>query len=338
MIDASARDRITTLYARLSTNPYGPGADEFVRFQVDANDDVVAGVLRAAIAEGDQGCEVFRRGLDQEGSQALQLFASRRTLQGRRQSSLGLLFEALDAWALMTNDHDVPWDTWLKANLFIARSLGGDPGAIASRFGDLADGDSAMRFDVALEAMNRVTSLEQCHVAEVTTDQGVGFVEMLVFRDATRGGISRAPKLGANVIEFQPRSNLAQLAVSLANALDDSRKAVTGPLRQDQLPATCFSLSVSGSYVGSTGCLSFVADGVEGETSYTAYVAELPEDTDVEALADAAVDTDDQAAVYDHDRLLLFSPLPSFDEVDDTVPNFDEVELLAREILDAWSK
>jgi hypothetical protein len=338
MIDPSARDRITTLCSRLSSHPYGPGADEFVRFKVDSNDEVIAGVLRAAIAEGDLGCEVFRRGLDQEGSDALLLFATRRTLQGRRQSSLGLLFEALDAWTLLSNDHDVPWDTWLKANLFIARSLGADPAAIANRFGDLADGDSAMRFDVALEAMNRVSSLEQCHVAEVTTDQGVGFVEMLVFRDATRGGISRAPKLGAHEIEFQPRSNLAQLAVNLANALDDSHKAVTGPLRQDQLPATCFSLTVSGSYVGSTGCLSFVADGVEGEPSYTVYVAELPEDTDVGALADAAVDTDDQAAVYDQDRLLLFSPLPSFDDVDDVVPNFDEVEVLAREILDAWSK
>jgi hypothetical protein len=338
VIDASARDRITTLCSQLTSHPYGPGADEFVRFKANTNDDVVAGLLRAVIAEGDLGCEVFRGGLDQEGSEGLRLFATRRTLQGRRQSSLGLLFEALDAWALMTNDLDVPWDTWLKANLFVARSLGGDPTVIARRFGDLANGDSAKRFDVALEAMDRVSTLEQCHVAEVTTVQGVGFIEMLVFRDATRLGFRGAPKLGANEIEFQPRSNLAQLAVTLADALDASGKVVTGPLRQDQLPATCFSLTVSGSYVTSAGCLSFVADGVAGEPSFTVYVAELPEGTDVEALADAAVDTDDQAAVYDQDRLLLFSPLPSFEEVDDTVPDFAGVEVLARDALGSSPK
>jgi hypothetical protein len=336
-IDASAVDRIKTLGVNLTSRPYDRSAEEFVRFRVDSNDDALSGVLRAVIAEGEQGCEAFRREIELEegASEGLCLFAMRRTLQGRRQSSLGLLYEALDAWALVANIADVSWDAWLKANLFVARSLGGDAAAISRRFSDLAHEDASRRFDVALEAMNRVASLSSCHIAEVTTSHGVGFIEMLVFRDATKIGFRGAPKLGDNEVEFQPRSNLAQLSVTLADALDVSKCIVTSAIRQDQLAATCFSLSVSGSYVASTGCLSFIGEGVAGEPSYTVLVAELPEGTEVDALADAAINTDDQAAVYDGSRLILFSPLPSFDNEDDARPDFRDVENLA---LDALSQ
>jgi hypothetical protein len=125
--------------------------------------------------------------------------------------------------------------------------------------------------------------------------------------------------LADNQIDFYPSSNLAQLTVSVADALDASGTVLTNPITQDQLAATLFSLTASGSYLQAAGCLSFVADEVDGSGSFTVFVAELPEDTDVELLVQSAIDTDDQAAICDGQRLIVCSPQPSFGENDDEV-------------------
>ncbi|HEY5121755.1 MAG TPA: hypothetical protein VII84_09300, partial [Acidimicrobiales bacterium] len=203
---------------------------------------------------------------------------------------------------------------------------------VAKRFADLASADAAARCDVALEAMSRVNDLSQCRIVEVATTHGVGFVETLVFRDTVRG-LYGAPRMTDNQISYRPTTNLAQLTVSLADALDASGKVITTPVSQDQLAATSFSLTAAGSYLPTTGCLSFVADGVDVGSSFTVFVAELPEDTDVAALAHAATDTNDQAAFYDGCRLIVLSPQPSFDELVDIVIDFHDFEELAHSAL-----
>jgi hypothetical protein len=327
----SSSDRITALRDRLAAHPYQIGAGEFIRFRVDANDDVVAGIVRTVIAEGEQGCELFRRGLGVEESDTLRLFAMRRTLQARRQSSSGSTFDAFDGFALLPGIDDVPWDSWLKAALFVARSLGVDLDSIGNRFADVANGDALNRYNVAREAMNRVEDISQCRMAEATTTYGVGFIEILVFRDTRTRGRASAPTLGDNRIEYGPTTNLAQLAAGLADALDGSGKVVTNPISQDQLAATLFSLTASGSYLPVAGCLSFTADEVDGSGSFTAFVAELPDDADVDSasMAQAASDTDGQAAVFDAQRLIVFCTQPSFDDDVDVVLDFHDVQELA---------
>jgi hypothetical protein len=319
----SSVDRVTSLRDQLGDNPYDLGAGEFVRFRVDANDETVAGIVHALSAEGSDGCDEFRYGLSASESDTLRLFAMRRTLHGRRQSSLGLIYDALDGFALLPEDNDVPWDSWFKATLFVARTLGVDLDTLGSRFEDIASGDVAKRYYVAVEAMNRVEEFAQCHMAEVSTTHGIGFVEILVFHDIrVRGGYNR-PTLSDNQIDFYPSSNLAQLTVNVADALDSSG-TVTNPITQDQLAATVFSLTASGSYLSTTGCLSFVADEIDGSGSFTVFVAELPEDTDVELLVQSATDTDDQAAICDGQRLIVFSPQPSFgDDNNEVVLDLD---------------
>lgn len=322
--------------SQLAAHPYGMNAADFVRFRVDDNDDLVAGIVRSVTAGGVTSSAEFRYGLGSTEADTLRLFAMRRTLQGRRQASLGLLGEALDGFALLLSVNDVPWESWLKANLFVARYLGGDLGVTRERFADVADATAVRRFDVAVESMNRVDVLSQCHVVEVMTNYGTGFVEILVFRNTPTIGLFGAPSsLSVNQVEFHPTSNLAQLAASFADALDASRSVVTGPIGQDQLAATSFSLIVSGSYLPTAGCLSFIADGDEGEGSFSVFVAELLDDADIEALAAAANDAVGQAAVFDARRLILLCAQPSFDEsldVDDDV-DFYEVERLARDAL-----
>jgi hypothetical protein len=87
----SASDRLTTLREQLAAHSYDLLAGEFIRFRTDKNDDAVAGIVRSVVAEGSHGCDVFRRGLDEETASTLRLLGMRRTLLGRRQASLGPL-------------------------------------------------------------------------------------------------------------------------------------------------------------------------------------------------------------------------------------------------------
>jgi hypothetical protein len=315
----SSLDRVASLRVQLSGHPYDIGAGEFVRFRTDANDETVAGIVHAVSAEGSDGCEGFRHGLSVTDADTLRLFAMRRTLQGRRQSSLGLIYDALDGFALLPDVDDVPWDSWFKATLFVARTLGIDLDTLGTRFEDIAHGDVANRYYVTAEAMNRIEEFDQCGMAEVSTTHGIGFVEILVFHDTRVRGRYNRPTLADNRIDFHPSSNLAQVTANVADALDTSGTVRTNPITQDQLAATMFSLTASGSYLATAGCLSFVADEIDGAGSFTVFVAELPADTDVEPLVQSAIDTDDQAALCDGQRLIVFSPQPSFSDDDDDI-------------------
>jgi hypothetical protein len=307
----SASDRVGALRDQLAARPYDLLAGELIRFRPNDIDDVVAGVVRSVVAEGAPGCAVFRRSLSDDDAETLRLFAMRRTLLGRRQSSLAPIYEALDAFALLPTAEDVPWDSWVKAALFLARSIGGDIALAEHRFEDLAE-DLVERGHVAFEAMNRVESLDQCHLVEVTTDYGVGFVETMVFRSKSTIAFLGAPRQADHVVEFAPATNLVQLAASLADALDASGSIVTGPIGQDQLAAASFGQTASGSYLSVAGCLSFVAENAVG--SFTVFVAELVEGADADELARGANDTDDQLAATDGRRLIVLSPQPSFDD------------------------
>ena len=319
----SAVDRVGGLRDQLAAHPYDLLAGEFIRFRPDTNDDVVAGVVRSVVAEGALGCEAFRRGLVDDDTETLRLFAMRRTLLGRRQSSLGPIYEALDAFALLPTPDDVPWDSWVKAALFVARSIGGDLELVERRFEDLAE-RLVERGHVAFEAMNRVESLDQCHLIEVTTDHGVGVVETMVFRSKSTIAFLGAPRQADHVVEFAPTTNLAQLAVSLADALDASGTLVTGPIGQDQLAASSFGQTASGSYLPVAGCLSFVSENAVG--SFTVFVAELAEDTDADELAEGANDTDEQYGATDGLRLIVLSPQPSFDDDYDVMIDVHDYE------------
>jgi hypothetical protein len=303
---------------------------------VDPNDEVVAAIVRAVTSGGSELCAEFRHGLGMTESETLRLFSLRRTLQGRRQASLGLLSEAVDGFALLPALHDVPWESWFKAALFLTRYLGGDLALTSERFADVADLAATRRAEVAVESMDRVDTLSQCQLVEVSTNYGTGLVEILIFRNTPTIGLFGAPSsLGVNQVEYHPTTNLAQLAVSLADALDATHSVATGPIGQDQLAATSFSLIVSGSYLPTVGCLGFVADGEGGEGSFSVFVAELTDDADVEALGTAANRAAGQAAVFDSNRLILFCAQPTFDEEphDEVEVDFHDVEELARNAL-----
>jgi hypothetical protein len=294
----------------------------------------VKSVVASVIATDDSERDRFRRSLGPESIETLRLYAKRRVLQARRRSSMNLVEDAMDAFALVPTA-DVPWDTWVKAGLFFARSLGRDIDAIGERFGEVSTVQSAERFDVAFEAMGRIEALAQCFIAEVTTTYGTGFIETIVHRDTqSTGPFFSAPRQADDIVTYEPTTNLAQLAASLADAFDATERLHTGAIAQDQLAGMSFSQQVSGAFLEATGCLSFYVDVSKDDQSFKVFVAELPEETDVESLASGA-ENDDQAVCFDDRRLILFLSPPNFEEDDDSVFDFGDFLNIARRTLQA---
>ncbi|HUZ42550.1 MAG TPA: hypothetical protein VMU68_14300 [Acidimicrobiales bacterium] len=317
---------------RLTAASYRDVDEDFIRFRDDPLDDDVKSIVDAVCVADETQRDRFREALGPEEIETLRIYAKRRTLQSRRRSSKNLVDDSVAALALIP-PADVPWDTWLKAALFIARSLGHDIAPIAERFGELSTIESAERFDVAFDAMNRVDDLSKCFIVEVTTNYGTGFIETLVHRDTkSLGAFYSAPRQADNVVPFAPQTNLAQLAASLADALDATEKLHTGAIAQDQLAGMSFSQQVSGAFLETTGCLSFYADSPVDEESFKVFVAELPDDVDVESLASGA-ELDDQAVCSIGARLVLYVAPPSFEDDEDGVFDFGDYINIARSTL-----
>lgn len=310
-VDAALRDLEHVVYA--------DRADDFVRFLADPADDAMRALVNTVVNLGEDGREHFRRSLTGPGADRLRLFALRRTLAARREGLWGLVDEAMDAVALLRTLEEVPWSSWVEGALYVARQLGRDLEEIARRFDEMANEVAARRFRAALEAMDRVERFDQCHMVEVTTDHGTGFIEILVFHDRTRSRYASTVRAADNVVTFAPTTNLAQLASSLADALDGAGSR-SGPIAQDQLAASLFNLELRGSYLATAGCLSFVADDLQGGPARSVFVAECLEGADVEALVNAA-STADQVAIGDGARLIVFVRQPNFDAVEDDETN-----------------
>ncbi len=314
----SDRDRLSAVEERLASLRYDNQSGDFVRFRDDPIDDTVRTVVQGVLAGGDSDADLLRHLQGEESTDTLRLFSMRATLQARRRGSFNLIDDAMAGFALLPSIVDVPWDSWLKAALFVARSLGRDLGSVGERFYEAASEDAIARFDIALESMDRVESLEQCRMSEVTTTHGVGYVETLVFRDKSTFAFYTPPRVGDDVIVFHPSTNLAQLAVTLADALDAQGSVVTGPIAQDQLAGMLCSMQVAGTYIDTTGCLSFVVDPLEGTGAFSVFVAELPDEADMGALV-AGAQMDDQLAFANGQRLVLFVAQPSFDDEESVV-------------------
>ena len=320
---------------QLTNLAYRDVDEDFVRFRDDPNDEDVESVVTTVATADESERDAFRTTLGADEVNTLLLYAKRRTLQARRRTSMNLVDDAMEAFALIPAIADVPWDTWVKATLFVARSLGRDLEPVAQRFGALSSVESAERFDVAYEAMRRVESLRQCFIAEVTTTYGTGFVETIVHRDTkSTGAFYSAPRQADDVVLYDPRTNLAQLAANLADAFDATGALHTGAIAQDQLAGMSFDQQIPGGFVETAGCLSFYADHTSDDGSFKVFVAELPPDTDVEALA-AGADGDDQAVCFDDNRLIFLLAPPNFGDDDDVEVDLEVHLATARATLQA---
>ena len=302
--------------------------DDLVRFQVNVHDDSLSNIVRSLADSLDDHRDEVRRSLSEADADTLLVFARRRLLSARRSHSARAIHDALDAYALVPRESDVPWESWFKATLFVGRDLGVDLDELQARFNEIAGDNSAQRANVAFDAMTRIEDLAQCHMVEVSTTYGVGLLETTVVRDQAGhnwGGITGIPvALGQYQVGYAPTTNLAQYCVTICDALESSGRVQCSSIRQDQLVATTFDLVTSGSYVDSLGCFSFFADAVEGGPNIAVTVAEVgsEEYDDVrydaqdlaEELAEAADTIEEQSSMSWGPCLVVLSALPDFSE------------------------
>jgi hypothetical protein len=306
------------------------GRDEdLVRFRENPIDDTLSTTVRSIFDSLDEHRDDVRQGLGEDDCDLLILFARRRTVGALRENSLRAVQDALDAYALLPTDRDVPWESWFKATLVIGRHLGLVLDDAHQRFSSGATEVVAERADVAFDGVERITDLAQCHVIEVTTSYGVGLLETTVVREqaskSSWGGITGLPVvLGQYQVNYSPTTNLAEMAVAVADALDASGFVTTSAIHQDQLVASTFDLVTSGSYLDSLGCLSFFADGAQGQPTFAVVVAEVAseEHYDVQFkgddlaqdLAEAADTIEEQSALATGSCVVVVSALPDFGE------------------------
>lgn len=307
---------------------YDARDDDLVRFRENPLDDTVSLSVRSLIDSLDRHREEARRRLDEADRDVLAVFARRRVLHARRTNSARAISDALDAYALLPQEYDVPWESWVKAALFLGRDAGLNLDDAEQRFLARAAAPSARRARVAFDALSRITSLAQCHVIEVDTSYGPGLIETTVVRDqgvASWGGITGQPvSLGQFQVTYDPTTNLAQVAASIADALEASGRVTCSSIRQDQLVGATFDLVTPGSYIDSLGCLIFFADATPGEPGFSVTVAEVAsrehDDGRIDAalvsgeLAGAAAALEEQSALASGPLLVIVSALPSFDE------------------------
>ncbi len=302
--------------------------DDLVRFENNPIDDSLSNLVRSIFDSLDDHRDEVRRSLSEADIDTLLVFARRRLLSARRTGVSRALSDALDAYALVTRESDVPWESWFKATLLVGCDIGLDLSELHDRFDAGAGERSAQRATVAFDAMTRINDLSQCHVFEVSTSYGLGLVETTVVRDQAGhswGGITGIPvALGQYQVGFAPTTNLPQFAVTIADALDNSQRVTCSSIRQDQLIATMFDLVTSGSYVDSLGCLSFFADAHDEGPHFAVTVAEVAsEDYDevyydaddlAQELAEAADAIEEQAALSMGPCVVVLSALPDFSE------------------------
>ncbi len=302
--------------------------NDLVRFRDNPIDETLSTTVRSIFDALDERRDDARSALSADDRDLLTLFARRRALRALRDSSARALSDALDAYGLLPQVSDVSWESWFKATLVIGRDLGLDLDELHQRFVDGATTELSRRAAVAFDAVERITQLAECHVIEVATTYGVGLFESTVIRDQTAttlGGLTGRPViLGQFQVGYAPTTNLAQLCVDVADALDATGLVATTALRHDQLVGSTFDLVTSGTYLDSLGCLSFFADGVEGQPSFSVQVAELATeehyDTTFAAddlaaeLAEAADAIEEQAALATGPCVVVLSALPDFAE------------------------
>jgi hypothetical protein len=302
--------------------------DDLVRFRDNPIDDSLSNIVRSIFDSLEDHRDEVRRALSEADGDTLLVFARRRLLSARRTNTSRAINDALDAYALLPRESDVPWESWFKATLFIGRGIGLDLEGLQDRFNEGAVERSAQRANVAFDAMARIEELSQCHVFEVTTSYGEGLVETTVVRDQAGhswGGITGIPvSLGQYQVGYAPTTNLAQFAVTIADALDASQRVTCSSIRQDQLVATTFDLVTSGSYVDSLGCFSFFADAVQYGPNIAVTLAEVASEEyddvrynadDLAAeLAEAADAIEEQCALSVGPCVVVLSALPDFSE------------------------
>lgn len=198
---------------------YSARAGDLVRFSNEDSDHVIAEFVREATRSHLTRASVRER-LTPDENYLLVLFARRRTVAAIRGHALPLALEAVDALTLVEEPKIDFRDVSVDFPLFAVRELGGDLDAVIGAAVESSGPGTAQSF-AAKRERSQSLSLRDCALVRVSTSHGVGFME-----DWT-GSAS-------------PPVALAELAVRLADSIEDEGSYTGAQLNVSDLPSVWF--------------------------------------------------------------------------------------------------
>ena len=266
----------------LSGIAYGGRANDLSRFVDDPADEAIAAVVREAATFSTEDRDTLRARLDPDDCYTLLTFAQRRAASGIRDGSLESARQAVQALTLVTASKIDYRDLSVDFPLYAVARLGGNlTEALASAAASSESGTRAS-FSARAGRAERLT-LTDCAFIEVNSRYGLGFLE------------TRAQP-------YAPQSDLAGMAVRMADAIDASRRYAVDNLHLSSLPEVWFSrpTELTGD-IPVTGCVSVSAslrDGSRWGPGLLVFLAEV----DSAKTASALVARADAASTLDRPR------------------------------------
>jgi hypothetical protein len=295
------------------------GGDDFIRFQPDDGDDHVGALVQSSEFFEDTARADLRTLLTSDAKDTLYLFAQRRVVLGLRTSNVSYFHQALSAFSLLPTVDDIPWTTWFLAAIFLG-GYANDTDLVTLFEGPTTAGGK--RCQILQKSLKNGGSLAQCHFVEVNTTYGKGLVELPLPHDArARSG----PFIDRYEVVYAPTTNLAQVAVDVADHLDHLEGTRTTPLEYSQLS------TAEVPFAHTVGCLHCCA--TTEDSTFHVYVAELVSDAEATELV-TGLSNDEGVAVSNGADVILFLAQPNFDDDAEPAPlETKPLEELARSAL-----
>ena len=315
---------------------------DFVRMAVGEVDEWADELVEELDGLDVSEVAAWRENLDDDGVALVDIAARRCVVRYVRENEPDLAHRAVALFALYPRATTVPWETWVKGLLVVARDAGLDATSLLETAREWGDSAFAERFEIARDALERINGLADVHLAFTSSEYGPGLLEIALNPAGSMAstqnasirstGLAGVPDRDAPDEEesgFGAQSDLITLVVSLADEIDAEGSFRTSEIRHDQVPATLFDLDFAEPFLPAVGVVSFSALDSEGVEVYTVYVAELFSDEDVEEWGESA---GEGVAVVTRDYRLVVFMLSPFTEEAATV--FDAFLERAGDLLD----
>ena len=229
----------------LSGITYGGRAHDLSRFVDDPADQAVAAVVREAASFSTEDRDELRARLNADDCYTLLTFAQRRSAAGIRDGSLEVAREAVQALTLVTSSKIDYRDLSVDFPLYAVGRLGGNlTEALASA---AASSESGTRGSFTAKAgrADRLT-LKDCALLEVNSRYGLGFIDTWAQ-------------------PYAPESDLAGMAVRIADVIDAALRHTVNDLHLSSLPEVWFGRSAKPTGdIAVNGCVSVSASLTDG--------------------------------------------------------------------------
>jgi hypothetical protein len=199
---------------------YGGRAHDLSRFVDDPTDQAVAAVVREAASLSPEGRDALRARLSADDCYTLLAFAQRRSASGIRDGSLEAAQEAVEALTLVTSSKIDYRDLSVDFPLYAVGRLGGDLKAALASAAARSESGTRGSFTAKAGRPERLT-LKDCALLEVNSRYGLGF-------------------LGTWARSYAPESDLAGMAVRMADAIDAAQRYMVNDLHLSSLPEVWF--------------------------------------------------------------------------------------------------